>query len=128
MWEHINTIYSKGKPYIASLASVAFEAFRQGDTNAEEIIARNAQALAELLNTGVKLYGASPVAIASGGIFEHYGDIMTEFIGRHSTVKLLINTLPPIYGACKTTGLMSSCEISDDFYENFKKSYGGIRQ
>ena len=126
VWEHINTIYNEGKPHIASLASVAFEAFMQGDKKAEQIILQSAQALAELLNAGVKLYGVSPVAVASGGIFEHYGNIMTELIGRYSNVKLLINTLPPIYGACKTASAISDCEISEDFHENFKKTYGGI--
>lgn len=126
MWEHINTIYSEGKPYIASFASIVFDAFKQGDKKAEQIILRNTKALAELLNAGVKLCNASPVAIASGGLFEHYGEIMTEFIGQYSDVKLLISTLPPIYGACKKACSITACDISDEFYGNFKKTYGGI--
>ena len=127
IWEHINTIYNEGRPYIASFMPIVFDAFKQGDEKAKQIIVRNAKALAELLNAGVKLYTASPVAIASGGLFEHYGDIMTEFIGQYSDVKLLINTLPPIYGACKNACSIATCGISDEFYENFKKTYGGIK-
>ena len=127
VWEHINTVYNEGKPYIAGIASVVFEAYQQGDETAKEIIDRNAKALAELLNAGVKLYGANPLAIASGGLFEHYGDIMTAHIEKYSNVDLKINELPPIYGACRSACLMERCTLVDEFYENFKKTYGGIK-
>ncbi|MBQ8849110.1 MAG: XRE family transcriptional regulator [Clostridia bacterium] len=128
VWEHVNTVYNEGKPYIACLASVVFDAYQKGDKKAVEIIDKNAKALAELLNSGVKLYGASSVAIASGGLFEHYADIMTNRIGRYSDVKLIISELPPIYGACVNAHSMSKCECSAEFYENFKKTYGGMKQ
>lgn len=128
VWEHINTIYNEGKPYIASFASAVFDAYRRGDEKAEQIIDRNARALAELLNAGVKLYGAKPIAIASGGTFEHYKDIMPEYIGKFSDVKLIVSDLPPIYGACKQACIAAECKISDDFYENFKKTYVGVKQ
>lgn len=128
VWDHINTIYNEGKPYIAGLTSVVFDAYRQGDKKAEEIIDKNAKALAELLNAGVQLYGASPVAIAGGGVFDHYGKIIIPYIEKYSTVKLIVKDLPPIYGACRNACAMVSDRISDDFYENFKRTYGGIKQ
>ena len=128
VWNHINTIYNAGRPYIAGLASVVFDAYRQGDKKATLIIDRNAEALAELLNGGVSLYGVPPVAIASGGIFEHYGDIMIPHIEKYSNVKLVVNNLPPIYGACINAYEMAERETSPEFYENFKKSYGGMKQ
>ena len=125
VWEHINTVYNKGKPYIAGLAAVVFEAYRQGDKNAKQIIDQNAMALAELLNAGIRLYGASPIAIASGGILEHYGKIMIPHIEKYSSAKLIVKDLPPIYGACRNAYAMVSDKIPDDFYENFKSTYGG---
>jgi N-acetylglucosamine kinase-like BadF-type ATPase len=127
VWEHINTIYNGGKPYIAGLASVAFDAYRLGDERAREIIDRNAEALAELLNAGVRLYGASSLAIASGGLFEHYGDILSEHIQKYSSVSLKISEFPPIYGACRSACLMEAGTLVDKFGENFKKTYGGIK-
>jgi len=127
VWNHINTVYSEGKPYIAGLASVVFEAYRQEDARAKEIIDQNAKALAELLNAGIGLYGAKPLAIASGGIFEHYGDIISAHIGKYSNVILKISELPPIYGACRSACRMGECRLADEFYENFKKTYGGIK-
>ena len=123
-WEHINTLYCEGKPYIASFATVVFDTYRQGDKAAVEIIDSNARALAELLNTGAELYGASPVAIASGGLFEHYGDIMISHIEKYSKVKVIVGDLPPVYGACRKAFFTASSEIPDSFYENFKKTYG----
>ncbi len=122
-WEHINVIYSEGRPYIASFSSVVFDAYRAGDENAVSIIDNNAKALAKLLNAGVGIYGAKPLAVASGGIFEHYVDIIMPHVEKYSDVKLKIIDLPPILGACRRACLMSGREISDGFTENFKISY-----
>ena len=126
VWGHINTLYGKGKPYIAELASVVFDAYCEGDQTARQIIDDNARALAELLNMGVELYGATPTTIASGGLFEHYGDIMTVHIAKHSDVEVIVGGLPPIYGACRLACAMSSHEAPDNFYETFKKTYGEL--
>lgn len=128
VWEHINTVYGEGRPYIAGLARVVFEAYREGDEKAREIVDRNARALAELLNAGVRLYGARPVAIASGGVFEHHGDIMLPHVAKYSNVTLLLNDLPPILGACKRACAMEGVAITDEFTRNFKKSYGGTKK
>lgn len=128
VWEHIGTVYSEGKPYIASLSSAVFDAYRLGDEKAEKIIDKNAKALAQLLNAGVRLYGADKVAIASGGIFEHYADIMKEHVGKYSDVVLKVTDLPPIYGACREACKIGGCEISDDFYVNFKRTYVGVNK
>ena len=125
VWEVINTVYSEGKPYIAELASVVFEAYGAGDADAARIIDESAKALAKLLNAGVELYGAKPVAVASGGLFTHYTEIMREHIGKYSDVELVIGGLPPIYGACKYARLAVEAAIPDSFYENFKNTYGG---
>ena len=44
VWEHINVLYQEGKPYIAGLAAVVFEAYRKGCDKAANIIDKNAQA------------------------------------------------------------------------------------
>ena len=124
VWEHINVIYNEGKPYIAGLASVVFEAYREGDENAVSIIDNNARSLANLLDAGVNIYGVKPIAIASGGIFEHYADIMISHIKKYSNVELLIIDLPPILGACRYACSMAGRDISESFTKNFKISYG----
>ena len=128
VWEHLNTIYAEGKPYVAELASVVFEAYSMGDENAARIIDESARGLAKLLNAGVEIYGAEPVAVASGGLFTHYTEIMREHIEKYSEVKLITGGLPPIYGACKSARLMADSVIPTSFYDNFKNSYGGVNK
>lgn len=128
VWEHLNTIYAEGKPYVAELASVVFEAYLMGEENAARIIDESARGLAKLLNAGVEIYGAEPVAVASGGLFTHYTEIMREHIEKYSEVKLITGGLPPIYGACKSARLMADSVIPSGFYDNFKNSYGGVNK
>ena len=126
VWEHIDSLYRGGKSYIASFASLVFEAYAEGDSKAFQIIDENAKALAELLNKAVNLYGVKPIAIASGGLFEHFSDILISHIKRYSEVKVLVSDLPPIYGASRKACEKLSSEESDGFYQNFKKTYGEI--
>ena len=128
IWEHINSLYSGGKPYIASFASTVFEAYLLNDEGAIKIIDNNGRALAEMLNTASELCGTNRIAVASGGLFEHYPEILREHIGKYSSVSLSYVDLPPVYGACKRACATANCKIADDFYENFKKSYGDIKK
>jgi N-acetylglucosamine kinase-like BadF-type ATPase len=128
VWEHINTLYHEGKPYIAGFASVVFDAYRMNDETAIQIIDNNAKALAELLNRAVAIYGTRAVAVASGGLFEHYSDIMRAHIGRYSSVELIVSKLPPIYGACRRACVIAGGEMSERFYENFEKTYREMKK
>jgi hypothetical protein len=91
------------------------------------IVDGNARALAELLNTGSRLYGAKPFAVASGGLFEHYADIMTAHIERYSQVKLTVGEMPPVYGACRNACMAASCQMAEGFSANFQKTYGDLK-
>ena len=125
IWEHLNVIYSEGRPYIASLATVVFDAYEAGDETAISIVDDSARALAQLLNDGCLLYGARPVAVASGGAFEHHRDILQAHISGYSDVRLKMISLPPVYGACRRARGLFGDDIPGEFYDNFKKSYGG---
>ena len=125
VWDAINTIYAEGRPLIASLASVVFEAYKLGDEGAIGIIDANAKSLAELLNTGIRLYGARETAITSGGVFEYHRDIMNEHVAKYSNAVLVSVDLPPIYGACRMACNVGKGKPGEDFYDNFKITYGG---
>ena len=125
IWGAISSLYKGGKPFIASLSRVVFDAYEDGDEAAIEIIDRNAKRLAEMLNIGVRVHGATPRAVASGGIFEHHTEIMQKHIAKYTDVEIVISTLPPIYGACRQAHkLIGECEPTE-FLNNFKESYKG---
>ena len=124
VFEQINTIYRQGRPYVAKLSSAVFEAYSHRDSAAIEIIDKNAKALADLLNTGVGLYGAQPRSIASGGIFERYRDIMLPHIRKYTTVEILFTGLSPVYGACRSACSLVGIKTDEGFLDNFRKTYG----
>ena len=124
IWQGLNQIYSGGKPFIAGLATAVFEAANEGDAEANAIIDESCQALARLLTEGVRLHRARPVAIASGGLFQHQSDIMTALIGKYCDVQLITTSLPPVYGACRKAVSMGG-KTSPEFSNNFQKTYGG---
>lgn len=123
VWEHIDTLYKGGKPYIAGFASVVFDAYQKNDSAAIEIIDRNAKKLAKLINVAAQRCSPNAVAVASGGLFEHYPDIMTHHIGQYSNVRLVISKMSPVYGACKNACAIAGCQVSDSFFETFSKTY-----
>lgn len=128
LWEHIHALYAGGKPYVASFSTTVFEAYDQGDQKAIQIVDDTAKALAKLLNAGVSLHGARPVAIASGGIFEHHKDVMLSHLQKYSNVTLIHTGLPPIYGACRKACMQKTGACSEEFYNNFSTTYGGLKQ
>ena len=124
VFDSIGKLHSGGKPYVASLAPVVFEAYRLGDRKAISIIDDNARRLAELLSHGAEHYGREKRAIAGGGIFEHYADVILPHISKYTDVQIKPCTLPPIFGACRRSIQLSGKEVPKGFEENFKKTYG----
>jgi len=125
IFDAINRLYVGGKPYIASLAHVVFDAAEMGDPVAEKIINDSAKWIAELLNTGVRLYNVKKKATAGGGLFEHYGDTFVEHIRKYTDVEINVSKLPPVYGACRQSILLSGKTVSADYEKNFMSTYGG---
>jgi N-acetylglucosamine kinase-like BadF-type ATPase len=125
VWSSIDSIYKGGRSFVASLAYTVFDAYREGDSKAIAIIEKNVKHLAELLNCGIHKHNARPMAIASGGIFERYEDILHSEIVKYTDAKIVTSKLPPIYGACRQAVGLLKDEIPNEFYENFKRSYNG---
>ena len=125
----IGGLYKGGKPYIASLANIVFEAYEKGDAKAYEIIDTNAARLGELLNSAVKIHNVRPRAVVGGGMFEHHGKIMLKHLSKYTDVEIIIPKSPPIYGACNQSRKLSDDGIPEDFCQNFINSYlGGTKK
>ncbi len=127
VWDAVNLIYKEGKPFIASLAQVAFEAYREGDSKAVRLIDETAKRLGTLLNIGIEEYGAHPRAVAGGGMFEHHREIMSAHLAKYTETELVLLGVPPVYGACRKALSLSGESAPETFYQSFQSSYGGVQ-
>lgn len=125
LWEAVGTVYAEGRAFVASLAPTVIAACEEGDSKALAIVTKSVRRLAELLELGVRVYGARPCAVAGGGLFSHHGALLQELMAPFTSVRLLISTLPPVYGACRSA---FQGETGEEFYRNFQESYGGKKQ
>jgi len=122
----IHKLYEGGKPYIASLAPLVFEAYEKGDPVSARIVEKSALRLAELLNEGSARYGVRKKAVAGGGLFEHYGDVLLPLLGGYTDVAVTVCDLPPVYGACRLSVSSLGKAVPESFYENFRKTNGDL--
>ena len=119
----IGPIYKGGKPYIASFAGIVFKAYEMKDPRAIEIIEETARRLAELLNIAVKRYGVSPRAVAGGGLFEHYGEILIGEMSKYTDAKIIVPSHSPIFGACVAARRLYDGNLPSEFWQSLEASY-----
>ncbi len=125
VWSAVSKLYAGGKPYIASLAEVVFLAYAEGDKKAMAVVEQNVERLAGLLNIGAEKYGARMRAVAGGGIFEHHREVMLKTLSKYTETDIVIAEVPQVYGACRRAFEPLNIAIPEEFYENFKLTYGG---
>ncbi len=123
VWDSIDSVYIKGKSYIASIAPIVFKAYSAGDSIAKKIIHQNMDRLAMLINKAIEISGNHNV-IACGGLFEHFGETLFPILeSKCDSASFIIPDLPPIYGACKECLKRFDIEISQSFHENYYREY-----
>ncbi len=123
VWDSIDTVYKKGKSYIASLAPIVFKAYFSGDIIAKNIINNNMDRLAMLINKAVEISGNNNV-IACGGLFEHFGETLFPILKEKCNgAEFVAPDLPPIYGACKECLSRFDVKPSNGFHNNFYNEY-----
>lgn len=125
IWESLNDIYRKGRPYIASLASLVFQAYEKQDYFAEQILRKNAAHLSKLIFTAMQNYQCGNSVVACGGLIEHYKEILLPMI-RESLrvpVEFIFPDVPPVYGACVESCREISIMPDEKFYHTFAKEY-----
>ena len=96
---HYEQIYAGGRPYIASFASLVFEARRRGDRAAALIFDEGIRDLAELVWTGYRRFGGGYRLILNGGIFQHYPEYV-QALKAHvpPEVEVMESDAAPVYG------------------------------
>lgn len=100
---NVNLLYTRGKDYIASFASIVFDCARNGDAAALEIIDDNTDRLAHLVNFAAVEYGCREGIIFSGGLTaerELFGDSLASKISKD--LRLIYCEVPQIIGSAAT--------------------------
>lgn len=122
LWANIKTVYEKGKPFIASLAPLVFEAYVKNDKVAIDIIDSNCKRLALLLNSAFN-YSLNRSVTLAGGLVTNYADIILKHLSKYCEANFVIPALPPVYGACVKCLTLAKLNENNLFKENFKQSY-----
>ncbi len=134
VWDSLSRIYTEGKPLIASMTPAVFEAASQHDPVSEEILDRNARALAEYAQAAwhwlIGGAGHDRVAcvdnttempvILGGGVCQHEGASWLARIACHTPpdvpIRYHLAVTPVIWGAVTEAVRMSgfsSVHLSD---------------
>ena len=129
LWDILNTVYEGGKEYIASFAPLAFTFYTEGDPLAEEILRKNLQRMAELLDAADRLYGADGPVVLAGGLTAN-ADIIRDLFRAlmEKPVSLIFPTQPPVYGACVYCHhLFAKEEKTSTFGDTFTATYNDAK-
>lgn len=96
----VSEIYAGGATFVASFAPVIFEAFKQGDADAERILDRNAYEAAKLIKTARKYLKEHDKTVICGGLCKQK-DILKPFLDKYleDDLNLIFSDEPIINGA-----------------------------
>ncbi|MBQ2956933.1 MAG: hypothetical protein IJE08_10775 [Clostridia bacterium] len=122
----ISYLYSDGKRTIASFAPVIFEAARQNDEVALEIMNRGADELELMIRAGAKLIGHPPYKVALvGGLWN--ADIYQNAVRARLDENYILSqvTAPPVIGAALAAAEKAGIEVTEEFRE---KLVSGLKE
>ena len=120
--DYLKKIYEGGKRYVASFAPVVIQEYCNGDKVAVEIIEKNVKHIATLLKQAISRAHSNRVVV-SGGFITNNRSVLEPLIKKYVSAQLIFCDLPPVYGACLVCLNRIGVKASDDFKENFQKTY-----
>ena len=100
--KHLSKFYEKGKRYIASFSDVVFDAYGMGDGAAKNILERNMQAVAKIVDVGAEFIGEKNINVLFAGGVSNKADIIFPIIKKYlknTSVVLVKNDKSPVCGA-----------------------------
>ncbi|MGN1052987.1 MAG: N-acetylglucosamine kinase, partial [Candidatus Scatosoma sp.] len=110
--KNLGTLYKGGKSLMASFAPLVFRGAEYGDGAAKDIIARNENYMAEVLNVSVQRYALTKIALA-GGLFKNQAFVYGVKEKLCGEIDLCVPALPPVCGAVRrAVKLNGGCNTS----------------
>ena len=111
----------RGDVTLAACAPLVFEAAREGDAVALQILRENAACLAETVSRMYKHFNAPLTVVLTGGLLRE-GSLYLEMLRAqvaHLPVTLLIPTQTPLFGAVAMAAARAGLPDDPAFSENF---------
>ena len=97
----LDVLYANGTEYIASFAPIVLDAYDAGDAAAAEILRRNLERIARLINHLDKAYDCGDTLILAGGLTSHRELFRTMLPPMLIRIRMPVFPIhPPVYGAC----------------------------
>ena len=125
----IPEIHSKGTRYIASFSSLAFEAARDGDAYAQEIIRRSVDRICDLIIHVAKDSAEGYSLVLAGGLCENMDVIGPMLKAKLGDQPFTVPDLPQIFGAARMCLDLSGEQYDfTTFYKKFNDDYGEIQK
>lgn len=126
IWDSIPRLYAEERSFIAAFSREVFDAYRQADAVAEEILRSNMACLAEQINFAAKTYDCGNTVILSGGIIN---PVSVGFLQEYLTpgLQTVVPEMPQMYGACILGG-KAYCRVTDSFREKLKLAFRNTRK
>lgn len=115
-WGRLNHLYKEGNDYIASFSPIAFEAYRQGDRQAEEILQKNFHRVARLIRHAQTVKDCGTTVLCAGGLTRD-GDIIAKFLMQEGCTNPIYPSAPPVYGACVKAARMGNVRVPDEIFD-----------
>lgn len=123
VFDALGEIYDKGPRFVASLGPIVFDAYRDGDKVAGDIIDSQVQNVANMINRGYEVIGNDKPAVVGlvGGIFAHEIPIFTEKLKPLISGRLHINfpKESQIYGAVMEAANNAGVKTDSEFLRNY---------
>ncbi|MBR5231084.1 MAG: hypothetical protein IKW00_02415 [Clostridia bacterium] len=121
---HLPVIYAGGRAYVAGFAHAVFQAREKHDPLACRVFNKGVEYFVQALEAAKKHMGKPFKAALGGGIFANYPEYVEAICENAPEGCELINVQePPVYGAALEALWQAGDEPTEDFKENFLKTY-----
>lgn len=122
--DSMDIIYSGGRPFIASLAGVVFEARKAGDAVAARIFDACIADLGELVHAAYRRLGGAYSLVLNGGIFRSFPEYVQALKDQSPTdVHMIDSDAPPIYGCAVEAMWDAGLSCDEPFKKRFMAGY-----
>ena len=123
LFSKISSFHERGVDYVASFASIAFEAARKGDVDGQCIVKQSTDRIVWLIKSALLEQNDKTKVVLSGGLCAHADVILPLLTEDLYGVEIIVPTDPQIFGAVNNCLALSGVKLDEENYEKIRKFY-----